>query len=106
MIFDFLEIKSKSNIDGVNLKPLIEGMNFPENPAYIESNPLIDMESNDVIGVRTSNFKYFRDKDPRDKNLNFIDAELYMNWIISEEAKELINNYKVNGEQLFFFNHH
>ncbi len=40
------------------------------------------------------------------KNLNFIDAELYMNWIISEEAKELINNYKVNGEQLFFFNHH
>ena len=39
-------------------------------------------------------------------NLNFKDAAVYMNWIISDEAKKLINNYKKNGEQLFFFNHH
>ncbi len=40
------------------------------------------------------------------KNLNINDAEKYINWIISNEAKELINNYRVNGEQLFFFNNH
>ncbi len=39
-------------------------------------------------------------------NLNLKDAEVYINWIISDEAKELINNFKKNGEQLFFFNHH
>ncbi len=39
------------------------------------------------------------------KDLNTNGAKKYINWIISEEAKELINNYKVNEEQLFFFNH-
>ena len=37
--------------------------------------------------------------------LNF-DAEIYINWIISDSAKILINNFKKNGQQLFFFNHH
>ncbi len=39
-------------------------------------------------------------------NLNTKDAKKYINWIISNKAKKLINNYRVNGEQLFFFNHH
>ena len=39
-------------------------------------------------------------------NLNIKDAEIYINWIISDEAKKLINNFKKNGQQLFFFNHH
>ena len=39
-------------------------------------------------------------------NLNTKDAELYVNWILSNSAKKLINDYKVNGEQLFFFNNH
>ena len=41
-------------------------MNFPENPAYIESNPLVIKQSNDVVGIRTGDYKYFRDKnDPK-----------------------------------------
>ena len=40
------------------------------------------------------------------KSLNTKDAEIYMKWIISDNAKKLINNYKKNGQQLFFFNHH
>ena len=40
------------------------------------------------------------------KNLNFKDAEIYINWIISNDAKKLINNFKKNGKQIFFFNHH
>ena len=38
-------------------------------------------------------------------NLNIKDAEKYINWIISSKGKKLINNYKVNEEQLFFFNY-
>ena len=40
------------------------------------------------------------------KSLNIKDGLLYMEWIISDQAKKLINNYKKNGQQLFFFNHH
>ena len=38
------------------------------------------------------------------KNLNIEDAKLYLDWIISDKGKKLINNFKKNGEQLFFFN--
>ena len=37
--------------------------------------------------------------------LNIEEAKKYIDWITSEEAKKLINNYRVNGKQLFFFNH-
>ena len=39
------------------------------------------------------------------EKLNIKDAKKYINWIISDKGKKLINNYKVNGEQLFFFNY-
>ena len=38
------------------------------------------------------------------KNLNTKDAEKYIDWILSDSGKELINNFKVNEQQLFFFN--
>ena len=38
-------------------------------------------------------------------SLNIEEAKKYIDWITSEEAKKLINNYRVNGKQLFFFNH-
>ena len=37
--------------------------------------------------------------------LNFEAAKTYVSWLISEEAKKLINSFKKNGEQLFFFNY-
>ncbi len=62
-----------STCDGKNLFPLKSETIYSELPAYIESNPLIDMESNDVIGVRTSNFKYFRDKNSKNKRVHLYD---------------------------------
>ena len=38
--------------------------------------------------------------------INSQDANIYVNWIISEEGKKLINNFKINNQQIFFFNHH
>jgi ABC-type tungstate transport system, permease component len=34
-------------------------------------------------------------------NLNIESAKKYVEWITSKEAKKLINNYRVNGKQLF-----
>lgn len=66
-ICSLLDIPSRENfVDGKNLTPLINGQELNELPAYIESNPLIQLKSNDVIGIRTSKYKYFRDvQDPQ-----------------------------------------
>ena len=39
-------------------------------------------------------------------NLNIQDAKIYTDWLISDEGKEKINNFKKKGQQLFFYNHH
>ena len=39
-------------------------------------------------------------------NINSKDSNKYINWIISDEGKKLINNFKKNNVQLFYFNHH
>jgi len=38
--------------------------------------------------------------------LNVEDAKTYINWLISDEAKKIINSFKKKGKQLFFYNHH
>ena len=71
-ICDLLKIKNPVDIDGKSLLPLIEGKNLEEFPAYFESTPLIQIKTNDVIGIRTSQFKYFRDRnDPNKRNFLF-----------------------------------
>ena len=40
------------------------------------------------------------------KNLNTVDSKKYIDWLLSKEAKRLINNFKVDDKQLFFYNNH
>jgi len=37
--------------------------------------------------------------------LNIKDAKKYINWIISKEAKKIVNSFKIEGKQLFFYNY-
>ena len=87
-----LDINYK-NLDGRNLFPLKSENIFKELPIYIESNPLIDKKSNDVIGIRTSNFKYFRDTNSSSKRVHLFDLENdpYEEYNISSENKEKIH---------------
>ena len=39
------------------------------------------------------------------KNLNYKDAKKYINWFKTNEVKELINNFKTKGKQLFYYNY-
>jgi len=75
-------------IDGKNLFPLKSEDIFSEEPAYIESNPMIDMKSKDVIGIRTSKFKYFRDKDSKINRVHLFN--------LSEDPNEENNIAKSN----------
>ena len=63
-IFDILGLKSyEKNTDGRSLIPIMNGESVKELAALNVSSPLIEIKSNDVIGLRTSKYKYFRDKD-------------------------------------------
>ena len=46
-----------------------------ELPAYMESTPLMQKKSDDVIGIRTSNYKYFRDRDDPKKRIYLYDLK-------------------------------
>ena len=98
-----------SNCDGKNLFPLKNEEVFQEVPTYIESNPMIDMRSNDVIGIRTSNFKYFRDKDSKEKRVHLYDLSkdpLEENNCASEnrikvsEMEEILQNILKNSKKV------
>ena len=64
-ICDILNLPSRDNeIDGRSLLPIIDGKKVNELVNYIESSHLsLEIVTNDVIGIRTSKYKYFRDKD-------------------------------------------
>lgn len=74
-ICDLLEIKIDNEIDGVSLLPKnLE--NLDNLIAYIQSTPLIDIKSNDVIGIRTSDYKYFRDKFEPKKRVHLYNIQI------------------------------
>ena len=74
-ICDLIGTSLDQPIDGQSLYPLIKGESIEELPAYIESNPLIRLKSNDVIGIRTSKYKYFRDKNESNKRIHLYNLE-------------------------------
>lgn len=74
-ISELIDVKQLENTDGRSLLPLMVGKTMIELPVYLESNPLLIQESNDVIGIRTSKYKYFRDKDNSTKKIHLYDLE-------------------------------
>ena len=89
-ILDLIELKNSLKLDGVSLKPLMRDKIFEELHAYIESTPLIQIESNDVVGVRTEKYKYFRDSDDSQKRIHLYD--------LKADPNEDCNVYKNNPE--------
>ena len=75
-LLDFLNIPTSSKLDGISLKPLMENGSLEELPAYIESTPLIQIQSNNVLGIRTSKYKYFRDSINPKKRIHLYDLGL------------------------------
>ena len=71
-VAEIIGLSNRNNqIDGRSLLPLIGGKNMIESPQYIESSHLsLDIDTNDVIGVRTSEFKYFRDTKNKNNNVH------------------------------------
>ena len=74
-IAEIIELPPKNEkIHGRSLLPLINGHSLSERPAYIESDTH-SSSINNVVGVRTSNYKYFRSGEDPTKNIHLFNLE-------------------------------
>jgi len=80
-ILDIIQIQQTKFTDGRSLKPMIEGKEMEEIPAYIEVGinlaQLMDKKDDSglpkVIGLRTSKFKYIRARNDKTKLVKLFD---------------------------------
>ena len=96
-IFDLISISNTNDYDGISLKPLLDDRKIEENPIFLESNPLVEINSNDVIGIRTSEYKFFRDKLDSTKRKYLFDRknDPLENENISSNSEEIIKNMEI-----------
>jgi len=96
-LLEILKIKFNENeLDGKSLYGLMNGEKSEENIAYVESNPLIQLKSDDVVGIRTSKYKYFRDSINPKKRIHLYDLQNdpFENENISDEQLELVAKFE------------
>ena len=92
-LLSILDLKfDEKHLDGKNLVPLLSGQKYDELNAYFETNPLLTFESKDSVGIRTSDYKFFRDKNDRNSRIHLYDLknDPYENFNIFDTNKILV----------------
>jgi arylsulfatase A-like enzyme len=75
-IVEILNLDEKIEKRGTSLLPLIVGNKVDELPAFVESaTNHVDTENSNVVGIRTSKYKYFRDRINFEINQNLYDLK-------------------------------
>ena len=74
-ILDIIGIESQEQVDGKSLLPIINGKKLRDSFVYIESSPGLGKGRDKVIGIRSSNFKYFRDINNTGRVLHLYDLK-------------------------------
>ena len=67
--------KWEEKVDGISLYPLLENKKMDDLIAYIESTPGVVIETNNVVGIRTDKYKYFRNRYDSDLDIHLFDLE-------------------------------
>ena len=75
-ITNLVGLPEKSKSHGVSLVPILKGEKLEEQPVFMETavNTTKSLSSN-TIGVRNSEYKYFRDRDIETKNIHLYDLK-------------------------------
>ena len=92
-IFDLADLpQTLDSVDGRSLVSFMNNKILDELPAYIESTPLMEIKTNDVIGIRTSKYKYFRDKDNPKNRIHLFNLIIdpYEDQNIADKKLELV----------------
>ena len=82
-IFDTIGLENNETTDGRSLKPLFEGKEMVEYPAYIEVGINLAQIINNkdkggvakIFGLRNSNYKYIRSREDNTKNVKLFDLK-------------------------------
>lgn len=74
-IFEMIGIKLNYKVDGESLIPVMEDIDVKEKPVYIEGYTSAKSNTKNIIGVRTSKYKYFRIRDGSLENAHLYDLE-------------------------------
>ena len=109
-IFDICGLSNNlMNRRGRSLTPFFSDSEYSELPVFIESsvNVIKSINSN-VIGIRTSKFKYFRDKNDPKKNINLFNLlnDPLEECNIANDNPKLIESFeseleKINSKKIF-----
>ena len=95
---ELVNIKLNQTVDGRSLVPLIEGNKIEEKPMYLRTRPYIDPKPNkrDSVGIRTSNYKYFRSAYNAKENVHLYDLknDPYENNNIAQSHKQLVARFE------------
>jgi len=101
-IFELIDIPLDRKISGKSLISLDDESSQEENPSYLHTMPYLKLSTSDMVGLRTSKYKYFRAaRDPKE-NVNLYDLknDPYENDNIAEINKELVTQFEKNILQL------
>ena len=105
---DILQHPLEAKLDGTSLFPLLSGRKIPENPIYLHTMPHEDLTDDDAVGVRTSQFKYFRHARNSGKNIHLFDLKndpleneniFYDFPDVVKKMEEIISNYPDNPKK-------
>jgi arylsulfatase A-like enzyme len=73
-IMDIINLAGIPNVRGRSLLPYLEGKKMIEEPILIESLPSsLKASTDNSVGIRTSEYKYFRDRNKSTKNVHLYD---------------------------------
>ena len=72
-LFDILKLKFPTKIQGKSFLPLFTSNNMDEEPCFIHTIPYEKPSKYDCVGIRTSNFKYFRNAQNKNENVHLYD---------------------------------
>jgi len=95
---ELVNIKLNQTVDGRSLVPLTEGNKIEEKPMYLRTRLSLDPEPNerDSVGIRTSNYKYFRSTYNVKDSVHLYDLknDPYENNNIAETNKKLVTQFE------------
>ena len=101
-IYELLDIPLDRKISGKSLISLDDKRSQEENPSYLHTMPYQKLSPSDMVGLRTSKYKYFRAaRDPKE-NVNLYDLknDPYENDNIAETNNVLITQFEKKILQL------
>jgi arylsulfatase A-like enzyme len=94
--------KWEEKVDGVSIYPLLENKKMNDLTAYIESTPGVVIETNNVIGIRTDEYKYFRNRYDSDLDTHLFDLvnDPFEDNNIAEKSKGIVQMMEKNLKEI------